>query len=149
MIKAEVLLANKDALEDPEEKAKEEIAAVKRKARREIAVLESDLKNLVEGLELAVQETSIWLKDNHTALLESVKTAQDDLSRKHPEYGERILALLEIGEAKTEETRQNTFRDQFGPKLGTMKAKLLSKTPAGVALGGGRAVHPLGGHAQV
>ena len=82
MVKAEVLLANKQALDDPEEKAKEEIAAVKRKARREIAVLESDLKHLVEGLEQAVGETNIWLKDNHTALLESVKTAQDDWSSK-------------------------------------------------------------------
>ena len=131
MSKAEALLDSENALENPEVKAKEEISAAKRIARRDLAVLESDLKNLVEGLEQAVGDTNIWLRDNHTALSEGVRTAQEDLSRKHPEYGERILSLLEAGDIEAEDNRQKTFRDELGPKLGTLKAKLLSKTPSG------------------
>ena len=59
MSKAEALLDSENALENPEEKAKEEISAAKRIARRDLAVLESDLKNLVEGLEQAVGDTNI------------------------------------------------------------------------------------------
>ena len=83
MSKAETLLESKSALEDPEEKAKKEISAAKRIASRELAVLESDLKNLVEGLEQAVGDTDTWEKDNHTALSEGVRLAQEDLSKKH------------------------------------------------------------------
>ena len=72
MSKAETLLESKSALEDPEEKVKKEISAAKRIASRELAVLESDLKNLVEGLEQAVGDTDTWEKDNHTALSEGV-----------------------------------------------------------------------------
>ena len=157
MSKAEALLDTENALENPEEKAKEEITAAKRIARRDLAVLESDLKNLVEGLEQAVGDTNIWLRDNHTALSEGVRTAQEDLSRKHPEHGERILSLLEAGDIEAEEKRQKTFRDELGPKLGALKAKLLSKTPSGGGPGAGPVlaqavgVHaqPLQGNAQV
>ena len=149
MSKAETLLDSKNALDNPEEKAKEEISAAKRIARRDLAVLESDLKNLVEGLEQAVGETNIWLRDNHTALSEGVRSAQEDLSRKHPEYGERTLSLLDAGEVQAEDTRQKTFRDGLGPKLGAMKAKLLSKTPSGGGQGAAPALgQAVGGHAQ-
>ena len=49
-----------------------------------------------------------------------------------------------------EETRQKTFRDGLGPKLGTLKAKLLGKTPSGGGQSGAPAVgQAVGAQAQL
>ena len=56
---------------------------------------------MIEGLEQTFLDTRIWLKDNHTAMDEGVKTAHEDLSKKHPGYGEKVFNLLEAGDVKT------------------------------------------------
>ena len=123
MSKAETLLDSNNALDNPEEKAKEEISAAKRIARRDLAVLESDLKNLVEGLEQAVGETNIWLRDNHRALSEGVRSAQENLSKKNPEYGERTLSLLDAGEVQAEDTIQKNIQRWAWTKAGCNEGK--------------------------
>ena len=129
--KTELLLETKGELEDPETEAKQQAAEEKRKAKRDMVCLEADLKDLVEGLVQAVDSTTIWLRENHSAMVESVKTTHEELTKKHLEVGENYIRYLEPKDVDSEDTRQEEFRAELGPKLGTLSAKLLSKTPAG------------------
>ena len=142
--KTEILLEAKGEVEDPEAETKQQIANEKRKAKREMVCLEADLKDLVEGLVQAVGSTTIWLRENHSAMVESVRSTHEELTKKHLEVGENYIRYLEPQDIDSEDTRQQEFRAELGPKLGSLKAKLLSKTPAG-----GTAVPAVGPARQV
>ena len=139
MEKAEILLENKGEIVNQETEEKEEAAIRKRKAKNELSSLEAGLKDLVEGLEEVVESTTIWVKENHAAMVETVNSTQSDLNQKHLEVGEDYLKYLDVSLVEEENTRQQTFRESLSPKLGNLKAKLLSKTPAG----GGGATGPV------
>ena len=74
--KAEEKLITLDDKESPEEKAKVRASEEMRKAKIELASFEGELKAEVEGLEQVVADTTIWLRDNHSALSKSAEEVQ-------------------------------------------------------------------------
>ena len=96
--KAEEKLITLDNKESPEEKAKVKASEDVRRAKIELASFEGVLKAEVEGLEQVMTETTIWLRDNHTAVSTSAEEIQQRLSRQHIEIGGRYMELRETGQ---------------------------------------------------
>ena len=114
---------------DIEAETKIKTAEVKRDTQFELATLEAKVTATVTSLTQVIEETTIWLKDNHGALTESVVKLEDELMKKHLTMGGNYLKLLEATEAVGEGKRQQQFRTVNGPKVAELQVKLLSKTP--------------------
>ena len=84
-----------------------------RRAKIELASFEGVLKAEVEGLEQVMTETTIWLRDNHTAVSTSAEEIQQRLSRQHIEIGGRYMELIEAGQVTAEEERQGKLREEL------------------------------------
>ena len=132
MDKAEDKLIAMKAGEDPEADDKAQIEEAKREARFELTRFETTLKAKVDGLGAAYDETTIWLRDNHSALTESAEKLDNDLARQHLLLGKNYMKYLEKKDIEAEVTRQEKFSLELTPILAALQAKLLTKTPARV-----------------
>ena len=126
---AEGLLDTLGEVGDIEAETKIKTAEVKRVTQFELATLEAKVTATVQSLTQVIEETTIWLKDNHGALTESVVKLEDELMKKHLTMGENYLKLLEATEAVGEGKRQQQFRTENSPKVAELQVKLMSKTP--------------------
>ena len=66
------------------------------------------------------------MRDNHSALTESVGKLDNDLAKQHWILGKNYLKYLEKTEIEAEVTRQEKFGLELTPVLAGLKAKLLS-----------------------
>ena len=117
---------------DLEAQNKLEAEQEKKTAKLELSILEVNLTATIDGLQKAIDDTNIWLPENHKSLLDGVNTAEEDLTRKHTSLASKLLSYLVDAEANTEDKRQTDYRANLLPVLASVKTKLWSKTPSAI-----------------
>ena len=131
----EDILSSMGAVSEQEAEAKVQLESSRRDARCELGTLEAKLKASVDSLGQVIKDTSIWLPDNHRALVESVDKLDADLSCLHVERSKVVLKLLLEADTEKEVTRQQEFRSSLCGLIADLKIKLASKTPAKLSSG--------------
>ena len=129
--RVETKLSELDSSENPEELEKALADEKLRKLKIELASFEGEVKAEIEGLEHAVEETTIWVSSNHTPLMDCVNGIQAKVSKEHLELCNKLVLLLESNRVQEESDKHEAFRAELRPKVAVLKAKLLSKTPVG------------------
>ena len=118
--------------DDTEAEAKNQIAVKKRDAMCDMTTLEAKLKAGTDSLGQVVSDTSIWLVDNHKALVDSVEKLDAELTEVHVQKGKDLIKLLDDTEVKVETKRQQEFRSSLCGVIADLRIKLAGKTPARV-----------------